>query len=557
LNRLRASIDEDWRIYTAKIVVLAGVYYGAAKLGLELAFATPSVTAIWPPTGIALAALILGGYRLWPGVALGAFLANSWTGVPIYTVLGITVGNTLEAVTGAYLLRRVAGFRPSLERVRDVLALAVYAAGVSTAVSATVGVTSLLVGNEIDGSEFGSVWRTWWLGDMGGDLVVAPALLVTATRWPFRIEARRLPEAAGLALLTGCLAAIVFTRSVSMTFLILPPLIWACLRFRQPGTVFVCLLTACIAIPLTESDVGPFSGHSPDDRLLLAQAFMGVVSVTGLVLAAVVSERQRVEDSLASIAGTLQESLLPHPPDIPGVEIAVDFRPSAQLQLVGGDFYDWFRNDDGTWSVAIGDVAGKGAAAAATGGLARHTLRAAAIEETLPSRVLGSLNDAVLREAPGQTCTAVFARIAFDHGGAAQVTLSVGGHPQPLVLRANGAVEPVGRGSMLGMSEKPDLSDFGVELAPGDALVLHTDGLTDAFAPARVVSPAELGETLVPLAGRSAREIVRGLEEALLGRDRAAEPRDDIVLLVLRLPTRPRGRIASWRPASRSAGVTS
>ena len=106
----------------ARICLLAGAYYGAAKLGLSFAFETPSVTAVWPPTGVALAALVLWGPRVWPGVALGAFLANSWTGIPLVATAGITVGNTLEAVAGAYLLRRFADFRPSLERVRDVLA---------------------------------------------------------------------------------------------------------------------------------------------------------------------------------------------------------------------------------------------------------------------------------------------------------------------------------------------------------------------------------------------------------------------------------------------------
>src|SRR5919198_5294096 len=120
------------------IALLAAAYYGAAKLGLSFAFETPSVTAIWPPTGLALAALVLGGYRLWPGVAIGAFLANSWTGIPLAATIGITCGNTLAALVGAYLLRRVAHFRPSLDRVRDVLALTVLAAGLSTAVSATI-----------------------------------------------------------------------------------------------------------------------------------------------------------------------------------------------------------------------------------------------------------------------------------------------------------------------------------------------------------------------------------------------------------------------------------
>src|SRR5215212_11753661 len=161
----------------ARILLLAGAYYGAAKLGLSFAFETPNVTAIWPPTGIALAALVLWGPSVWPGVALGAILANAWTGVPLVTVLGITCGNTLEAVVGAHLLRRVGDFMPSLERVRDVLALVVLAAVGSTALAATIGVGSLIAGGEVSVDEFGSVWRVWWLGDMGGDLLVAPLVM--------------------------------------------------------------------------------------------------------------------------------------------------------------------------------------------------------------------------------------------------------------------------------------------------------------------------------------------------------------------------------------------
>jgi integral membrane sensor domain MASE1 len=550
---LRAAIDEDPRLYAAKVVALAGVYYGAAKLGLELAFETPSVTAVWPPTGIALAALMLGGYRLWPGVALGAFLANSWTGVPVYAVVGIAAGNTLEAVVGTYLLRRVE-FRPSLERVRDVLSLAVLAAVVSTTVSATFGVTSLLAADEIAGGDYGSVWRTWWLGDMGGDLVVAPALMVVAAQWPFRELRGRVVEAAALVAATAGIAVFMFTRSTSLTFLIFPVLVWAALRFWRLGAVVAILLFASIAIPLTESDMGPFSGEAPDDRLLLAQLYIGVAGLTALVLAAVVTQRQHVEDSLEHIASTLQESLLPHPPEIPGVEVAVDFRPVGERHLVGGDFYDWFRNDDGTWAVTIGDVVGKGPAAAATAALARHTLRMASIQEPRPSRILQFLNDAVLRESPGQTCTVVYARIDLHQRDRSRVVLSVGGHPPPLVLRYDGTVEPVGRGNLLGVSDDPELADYGVDLAPGDALVLHTDGLTDA-TPGRVVSAAELSVALASCAGQSARGIVHGLERMVLPGDGAAEPRDDIVVLVLRIPAlepEPRGW---WRRFPDQAGA--
>ena len=214
-------------------------------------------------------------------MALGALLANAWTGVPFYAVLGITVGNTLEALAGAYLLRELADFRASLDRVRDVLALAVLAGAVSTTISATIGVTSLLVGNEIASGDLGSVWRTWWLGDMGGDLVVAPALLVAATHWPYRRAPGRLLEAVALVAAVVGVSALVFSQSTALTFLVLPLLVWAALRFWQPGAVGTTLLVASIAIPLTENDIGPFSGHPPDDRLLLAQGFLGIASLTG------------------------------------------------------------------------------------------------------------------------------------------------------------------------------------------------------------------------------------------------------------------------------------
>ncbi len=530
-----------WRPYLAKVAVLAAAYYGAAKLGLNLAFASPSVTAIWPPTGIALAALLLWGYRVWPGVALGALLANSWTGVPFYAVLGITVGNTLEALAGAYLLRELADFRASLERVKDVLALAVLGGIVSTTIGASIGATSLLVSNEIASSDFSSVWRTWWLGDMGGALVVAPALLVAVTHWPYRRAPGRPLEAAALAVLALGVTALVFTNETPLIFVLFPLGVWAALRFWQPGAVVGILLVASVAIPLTEDDRGPFAGLPPDDRLLLAQGFLGIASVTMLILAAVITERRRAEKTAERIAGALQESLLPSRlPVIPGVETVVDFRPAGRQHLVGGDFYDLFQGDDESWTVIVGDVMGKGATAAATTGLARYTLRAAAVHESRPSSILRLLNDAILRQSPDQSCTVACGRIDLKPADGARVTFSVGGHPLPLVLHADGWVEQVGQpGTLLGVLPDPDLADHTADLAPGDALILYTDGLTDAYAPSRIVKRAGLVAALESCAGQSATEIASGLQEAVLG-DRA-EPRDDIVLVVLRVQEHPAG----------------
>ena len=529
------SIDAEQTLYAAKVVAIAAVYYGAAKLGLSLAFATSSVTAVWPPTGIALAALVLWGYRFWPGVALGAFLANSWTGIPIYTVLGITVGNTLEALVGAYLLRRFAGFRPSLERVRDVIALAVAGGVVSTIVSATVGVTSLIVGGEITADHFGSVWRTWWLGDMGGDLVVASALMVAVTHWPYRRAPGRPPEALVLAVLIVALTSLTFSQPNDLPYVIFPALVWAALRFWQPGAVAATLLVASIAIPLTEHDIGPFSGNSPDNRLLLAQTFVGVAGLTALILAAVTTERRRVEDADRYIAETLQKGLLPpSPPDVPGIDTAVEFRPAGARQLVGGDFYDWFESAQGTWDVFVGDVAGKGAAAARTTALARYTLRADAGHEARPRNILKLLNDALRRQAPGETCTVAYARLGPSRTARRRIALAIGGHPRPLVLRSDGRVEEVGEtGVLLGAVADPEETDEALELAPGDALVLYTDGLTDAYAPEHVVGPTELAAAVAAFHGSGAREIARGIHERLIDED--TPPRDDIVVLVVRV----------------------
>ncbi len=526
--------------YPALIVALAAAYYLAAKLGLNLAFMSSSVTAVWAPTGIALAAVLLWGYRIWPAVALGAFLANAWTDVPLYTTLGITLGNTLEALAGAYLLRRFTDFRPSLERVRDVAALALLAAVVSTMVSATIGVASLLAGGEIDTDELATTWRTWWLGDMGGDLVVAPAILVAVTHWPYRRAPGRLLEAVGLGLLVAGVAAICFTSEASLTFLTLPPLIAVALRFWQPGAVAATLIVAAIAIPLTEAGHGPFAGNTPDERLLLAQAFVGVYGLTGLVLAAVISERARAQRTLAQIAGTLQESLLPSVlPSMPGFDAAVDYRPAAEGQIVGGDFYDVSPGDDGSWAVVVGDVLGKDASAAATTALARYTLRAAAVHERRPSRILAELNTAIRRQAPDQLCTAVYSRVAIDAAGTARVALARAGHPPPLTLRADGRVESTNRPTLiLGMESDPTFVDETVDLARGDALVYYTDGLTDAHAPGRVLRTEDVTEALRGCAGLDALAITRRLTDELLD-PTAGDPRDDILVLVLRLPAAP------------------
>jgi two-component system sensor histidine kinase VicK len=293
--------------YAFRLALLAGAYFGMAKVGISLASDLSIVSAVWAPTGIALAALVVWGYRAWPGVALGALAAEATSGVPLLTAVGMTVGNTLEALLGAFLLMQVAGFRPTLERVRDVFALVVLAGLVSTTVSATFGVASLWLGNQLSGGELPASWRVWWLGDVAGDLLIAPLLLVLATRPRLDFSLRRLNEVLCLIGLTVAASVVVFSHEVPITFLVVPPLAWAALRFRQWGAVFGTITVTSIAVWFTAHGSGPFAQVPPDSRLLLSQGFMAVAAMTTLLLAAMTSEREDASEALQRAHDDLNE----------------------------------------------------------------------------------------------------------------------------------------------------------------------------------------------------------------------------------------------------------
>jgi signal transduction histidine kinase/integral membrane sensor domain MASE1/ActR/RegA family two-component response regulator len=279
------------------IAALAAVYFVAAKLGLSLAVEAEQVSAVWPPTGIAVAAVLLFGFRAWPGVALGAFLANVTANESVAVALGITAGNTLEALAGAWLVQRLAQPGPIVDRLRGVLSLAV-AATLSTTVAATIGVASLTTGGIQPWSSFPSLWRIWWLGDMMGALVVAPFLLAWLDRPRAAWSPRRLVEACLLLITLALACHFIFSSPPEshsvlhpLAYLIFPFIVWAGWRFDQRLTTTAILVETSIAVWGTVHGDGPFVAGDVTASLRLLHLFMAVVAVTGLLLGAAIAER--------------------------------------------------------------------------------------------------------------------------------------------------------------------------------------------------------------------------------------------------------------------------
>ena len=292
--------------YLVQIGVLASLYFVLAEVGLSAGALKGNVTPVWPPTGLALAALVLFGRRLWPGVALGALLVNGLSEVPLAAACGMAVGNTVEALIGASLLGLVPGFRPSLERVIDVVALAVLAAGLSTAVSASIGVTSLALGGVITPGAYWATWQVWWVGDALGALVVAPMIMIWARPGPLLVSTRA--RLTGVALVAGLGGVTLgaFSGPVERPYLVFPLLICAALLLRQPGATVAILVVSGVAVVLTVEEVGPFVTGTTVHNLWALDTFLAVAALTTLMLAAVVSERDRADSESRRLAGQLR-----------------------------------------------------------------------------------------------------------------------------------------------------------------------------------------------------------------------------------------------------------
>lgn len=281
--------------YALGVASLAGLYYASAKLGYLLEFAGPVAAILWLPVGFGIAFLYLGGLRFWPGVLIGDLLANDYMALPIGSALGQTCGNVLEVLLATVLMRRLVRRGSPFDTVTGV-GWMVVAIAAGTALSATVGSLSLLLGDVIAWDSLPTVWRTWWLGDSSGALIVVPLAIAwyRPAVWRLqRLQRRRVPEAVFMFATVVALAEFATRSHRPLTYLVFPALIWAALRFGQRGATLAVAITALFTVWNTIHYTGPFHFQSVSRSVLSAQLFIAVAALTTLSLAAVVSEREQ------------------------------------------------------------------------------------------------------------------------------------------------------------------------------------------------------------------------------------------------------------------------
>lgn len=509
-------------------LVLVGVaYYVGARLGLTLSLVERNVTPLWPPTGIAVAAFLLVGRWLWPGVAVAAFAVNLPISEGPLPAAVTAAGNTLAPLVAAVLLGSV-GFRRQLDRRQDALWIVFLGALASMLLSATIGAGTLVVSGAISSDELLSAWAVWWTGDAMGVLTVAPFLLCLPLfrELPAWSPARWLEALTILAVAAAMITWATQTQ-VRALYLIPPVVGWAAWRLQLRGAAPVALVVSLIATRSAARDDGPFAHETLFEQMFTLQTFNACVALTSFFLAALVTERNRTADALAAatveledrvqrrtaelssanarllqeirerseaqeqlsqeeararreheIAETLQRSLLPDRiPQIPAVALAARYVPATADMEVGGDWYDVIQLRDGLIGLAIGDVAGHGLQAAATMGQLRMALRAYAVQDPSPVFVMSGVHRLVAHLPMPEMVTLMY--LVFDPA-TRRLRFTNAGHPPPLVFGdGEGRYLEDGLSPPLGVTAEPDFAETTHDLRSGATLLLYTDGLVE------------------------------------------------------------------------------
>ena len=482
-----------------RLLRLGGVclaYYTTARLSLELSLVGHSITPLWAPTGVAVAAILAGGYRLWPALALAAFAVNVPISPSPVAAAGIAVGNTAAPVVAVWLLRRLQ-FRTELARPRDALTL--LAAGTAaTTISASLGTASLVFSGAVAAGHFGSSWLVWWTGDAMGIVLVAPVLW--SLRGPHRaLNWLQVAEAIGLlALLVGTVLLAASNQGPGL-FIVLLPLVWIAWRFQQQGAAPAALLTSTLITLAVVYRQGHFATESLADRMVTLQCFNATVALTTLFSAAAIAERDGVVGRLREIVRVAQEAFIrPPAPFVGSVALAARYESATEEAGIGGDLYETADTPQGV-RIVIGDVRGKGLAAVRTASSVLRAFRrwvySAPDLADLVTHVVRETERGLLHDDE-EFITALFVEIASS----GQLRIVNVGHPAPLHVRGREVrtLEPSHTSPPVGVRTGPLVPDQ-FELQPLDRLLLFTDGLLEGrdragrFFPLREVAAEILG----------------------------------------------------------------
>ncbi|MGA8576693.1 MAG: MASE1 domain-containing protein [Candidatus Cybelea sp.] len=517
-------------------LLVAVAYVAAAQIGFTLAFTTKQVTAVWPPTGIALAALLLWGYRAWPGIWLGAFASNALSSEPVWTAAAIATGNTLAPAFGNFLLRRFGGFENALERVRDVLLLALFGSAIAMTISATNGVADLALARIVPWSAFPSVWWVWWAGDAMGVLFVTPLLLTWVSPREGSPEGNTF-ELAALAATLVASSSISFLTNFPLRFSVYPFVIWIALRFRQREMTAAIAVICGFAIWATSHGMGPWTAGSPDSRLIQLDSWMSVLAITGLVLGAITAERRAARLDLQELlmqtkrsAVTLQAAFLPeHLPQRFGVRCDVLYIAAEREAVIGGDWYDAFDLPDGRIAFSIGDVTGHGLDAAVTAARLRRTIFAAAFDAEDPAEIL-SKADHLLGSSQNAPATALVAILSRD---LSTLSYASAGHPPPIVAGPRTPARLLMHGGLpFGVGVPIASKTHTVTLEPAAAILFYTDGLTEFGRDIERAERAALQAVTRLVDDPPMEHPAVFIQRSVMGSQR---PADDTVLLVVQL----------------------
>lgn len=307
---------QKYSTHLIQIAAFSLIYYLAGKLGFLFSPEHPLATPVWPPSGLSIAALLLFGFRLWPAITLGAFCVNAFPAGPLPEAIWIACGNTIEAVLGAYLIVRFAAGKNCCMQTRHLFLFTAFAF-LCTFASSTIGVTTLILGGEASFERAFSIWLTWWLGDVAGILLFTPLALFWFKQ-PYRLWPKeRMIEGVAMVISLIVTALLAFgplssfdQSGISASFLCIPPMLWAALRFGRKVTATMLVILLVIALWGTVRGIGPFAGEKFGESLLFVQIFAAVTTIALLTTSSVIAESRMVEEGLRATREGLERRVM-------------------------------------------------------------------------------------------------------------------------------------------------------------------------------------------------------------------------------------------------------